>query len=298
MRFFFNNPNNRIGVYHYDGHSSFEKGHAVVIVSYDETNQYWLCKNSWGDAWADSGYFRIGYGQCLIESWENSVATVNQSCYAKISPNLISSLTTALNYSYANNEYAYVYSGTNTLTGSVNPIPSNKTLVINSGTTVNLNGFPIISTGGTIIPYGNITCTYLMQSGVIKGLFPTIQSAVNYSSSGQSVELQSRTHNESFSLNSKSGITVTGSGISSTTINGSVNFSSSQNCTLTNLMVTNNISLSYGTSNNFLNTLKVLGNIQPNIGSYSDIRWVDLTTANSIGISAGYSHAYIYIALQ
>ncbi len=83
---FFNNPANRYAVYHYDGTSGRRGGHSVVIVSYDETNQYWLCKNSWGSAWADGGYFRIGFAQCGIESWDNYYASVNQSVLCKDRP--------------------------------------------------------------------------------------------------------------------------------------------------------------------------------------------------------------------
>lgn len=41
--------------------------HAVCIVGYDEEEQYWICKNSWGKLWGENGYFRIRYGICEIE---------------------------------------------------------------------------------------------------------------------------------------------------------------------------------------------------------------------------------------
>jgi C1A family cysteine protease len=37
--------------------------HAVVIVGYDSDDEYWICKNSWGSGWGDSGYFRIRWGE-------------------------------------------------------------------------------------------------------------------------------------------------------------------------------------------------------------------------------------------
>jgi C1A family cysteine protease len=42
--------------------------HAVTIVGYDDANQCWICKNSWGQNWGESwngirGYFRIRYGE-------------------------------------------------------------------------------------------------------------------------------------------------------------------------------------------------------------------------------------------
>lgn len=45
-----------------------EGGHAVAIVGWDDGQQCWICKNSWGD-WGEGGYFRIRYGQCMMEFW-------------------------------------------------------------------------------------------------------------------------------------------------------------------------------------------------------------------------------------
>jgi C1A family cysteine protease len=35
--------------------------HAVAIVGYNDTEKYWICKNSWGTEWGESGWFRIDY---------------------------------------------------------------------------------------------------------------------------------------------------------------------------------------------------------------------------------------------
>jgi C1A family cysteine protease len=48
--------------------------HAVTIVGYDDTNQCWICKNSWGQTWGESwngikGYFRIKYGQVKCDDY-------------------------------------------------------------------------------------------------------------------------------------------------------------------------------------------------------------------------------------
>jgi C1A family cysteine protease len=55
------------GVYR---HVSGEKlgGHCVCIVGYDDENEYWIGQNSWGSGWGEEGFFRIGYGQCAIDS--------------------------------------------------------------------------------------------------------------------------------------------------------------------------------------------------------------------------------------
>ena len=49
-------------------------GHAVVFVGYgvEDGVNYWICQNSWGPNWGESGYFRIQMGDCNIDV--NSVA--------------------------------------------------------------------------------------------------------------------------------------------------------------------------------------------------------------------------------
>jgi len=44
-----------------------EGGHCVCCVGYDDAQQYWICKNSWGPGFGEGGYFRIGYGECGID---------------------------------------------------------------------------------------------------------------------------------------------------------------------------------------------------------------------------------------
>lgn len=50
------------GVYQYTS-GSYQGGHAILIVGYDDTGQYFIVKNSWGSGWGESGYFRIAYSQ-------------------------------------------------------------------------------------------------------------------------------------------------------------------------------------------------------------------------------------------
>lgn len=45
-------------------------GHCVAIVGYDDSRRAWICKNSWGSEWGESGFFWIGYGECGLETWQ------------------------------------------------------------------------------------------------------------------------------------------------------------------------------------------------------------------------------------
>jgi hypothetical protein len=52
--------------------------HTVILVGYNEAEQYWIAKNSWGQEWNGDGYFKIGYEECYIEGLI-SYATYNPS---------------------------------------------------------------------------------------------------------------------------------------------------------------------------------------------------------------------------
>lgn len=62
--------------------------HAITIVGYNEGEDCWVCKNSWGPDWGEDGWFRIRYGECGIEydtayiegvrpPWESRTITVH-----------------------------------------------------------------------------------------------------------------------------------------------------------------------------------------------------------------------------
>jgi C1A family cysteine protease len=42
--------------------------HAVCVLGYNKAGSYWICKNSWGTSWGESGYFRIGFGECEMDT--------------------------------------------------------------------------------------------------------------------------------------------------------------------------------------------------------------------------------------
>ncbi len=50
------------GIYSYVA-GSYQGGHAVLIVGYDDVNECFIVKNSWGTGWGESGFFRIDYGE-------------------------------------------------------------------------------------------------------------------------------------------------------------------------------------------------------------------------------------------
>jgi C1A family cysteine protease len=43
-------------------------GHCVSCIGYDHQQRYWICQNSVGTAWGESGYFRIAYGEVGIDA--------------------------------------------------------------------------------------------------------------------------------------------------------------------------------------------------------------------------------------
>ena len=41
--------------------------HCVTMVGYDDNDNCWICKNSWGTDWGDNGWFKIKYRKCEID---------------------------------------------------------------------------------------------------------------------------------------------------------------------------------------------------------------------------------------
>ena len=54
------------GIYEHSS-GGYEGGHCVAIVGYNDDPGYWICKNSWGPYWGESGYFKIKYGNSGID---------------------------------------------------------------------------------------------------------------------------------------------------------------------------------------------------------------------------------------
>ena len=56
-------------IYERSGGAAYVGGHVVVLVGYDDVERYWICKNSWGTGWGESGYFKIRMGECETGKW-------------------------------------------------------------------------------------------------------------------------------------------------------------------------------------------------------------------------------------
>jgi C1A family cysteine protease len=58
------------GIYQKTSGASLAGYHCITIVGYDDSQQCWILKNSWGSGWGDNGYVRIAYNQpdLLIDS--------------------------------------------------------------------------------------------------------------------------------------------------------------------------------------------------------------------------------------
>lgn len=145
------------------------------------------------------------------------------------------------------------WSGNISLQGNIT-VPSGVSLTLAQGLNLTLGKYGIILSGGSVVLQSgvNIQCAYLKQSSTLKGYFGTIQSAINYSSSGQTIELQPRTYNESCSFTNKSNRKLYGISTSSSTVNGLVSVTNSSYIEIANIKMNNLISInnSYNTNVN------------------------------------------------
>jgi C1A family cysteine protease len=61
------------GIYEKTAGASLSGYHCICVVGYNDTQGYWLIKNSWGTGWGDGGYCKIAYGQADLKidsSWQ------------------------------------------------------------------------------------------------------------------------------------------------------------------------------------------------------------------------------------
>jgi C1A family cysteine protease len=51
-------------------------GHAVVAVGYDDANQWFIVRNSWGAAWGMKGYFTLPYSYLIQPALSSDFWTI------------------------------------------------------------------------------------------------------------------------------------------------------------------------------------------------------------------------------
>lgn len=54
-----------------------DPNHAVVLVGYNDTGNYWIIKNSWGGGWGEEGYAKVSYG--VLEQYDYALIVDNTS---------------------------------------------------------------------------------------------------------------------------------------------------------------------------------------------------------------------------
>jgi C1A family cysteine protease len=69
------------GIYHHTV-GVLEGYHCICVVGFDDDDECWICKNSWGTNWGESGFFKIGYNECGIKDvfgmWNITIETVEE----------------------------------------------------------------------------------------------------------------------------------------------------------------------------------------------------------------------------
>jgi hypothetical protein len=123
-----------------------------------------------------------------------------------------------------------------TLTGNVY-VPTGKTVTIPSDGEVNLNGYYVKTTGGTIIDEGAVIGgedARVEHNNIIKGIYPSISYAINSSLSGSTIRFAPKT----FDLNlliTRYNRKFKGSNVGQTIFNGNVTITNSNYTTFSNV---------------------------------------------------------------
>ncbi|WIA28158.1 hypothetical protein OEZ86_010726 [Tetradesmus obliquus] len=63
---FFADRHNARAVYRPSASAYFQYYHAITLVGYNNEQQYWVARNSYGSSWGYIGLFKVAYGVCAI----------------------------------------------------------------------------------------------------------------------------------------------------------------------------------------------------------------------------------------
>ena len=65
-------------------------GHVVTIVGYDDNNECWIVKNSWGTKWGENGWFRMSYHADMFAEWygEDTGIMYLEGVYGNLEPDV------------------------------------------------------------------------------------------------------------------------------------------------------------------------------------------------------------------
>jgi len=84
--------NSYVGGIYEHAWGDYRGNHAVTVVGYDDVDECWICKNSWGPCWGEAkpgqplpnpaGWFRIAYDECGID---DEMYAIELLCPAEVS---------------------------------------------------------------------------------------------------------------------------------------------------------------------------------------------------------------------
>jgi C1A family cysteine protease len=89
------------GIYSYSS-GDIEGYHAVLLVGYDDAEECFIVKNSWGEGWGESGYFRIAYSEVdgIVEFGEYTISYGAESVSTPAKPSGPTSGVPGTSYTY------------------------------------------------------------------------------------------------------------------------------------------------------------------------------------------------------
>jgi len=153
----------------------YKPGAWRTIMAYDTTFSYYTRLNFWSNP--DQTYNSVPRG---TSNYENNTRQLNETRnnVALFRPFTLSGTLTR-NESWRRDI---------SLTGNIT-VPSGYALRIEASTNLNINGYSITSTGGTITVQGGATINgaVLLTGSTYKGIYPTMQAALSAAVSGQTV---------------------------------------------------------------------------------------------------------------